>query len=127
MRNRISRRAFPLIAIAGLMLTTACGGLVDLMRLSSGINHDFGQNSVNLSNGHLLTVTMKNSTAAGRPDEARTARRVAEYVRDHYPGFERLQYVVVAFEQTRQTGPVGYTAGQGSYTFSPGQLGEPHR
>jgi hypothetical protein len=127
MHNRSFRRALPFVAIAALVLVAACGGLVDLMRLSSGINHNFGLNSVNLSNGHLLTVTMKNSPAAGRPDEARTARRVAEYVRDHYPGFGRLQYVVVAFEQTRQTGPVGYTAGPGSYTFSPGQLGEPHR
>jgi hypothetical protein len=127
MRNRIFRLALPLLAIATLILGAGCGDLKDMLRLSSGISHDFGQNSVNLSNGHLLTVTLKNSRAAGHPDEAQTARRVAEYVRDHYPGFGRLQYVVVAFQQNRQYGPVGYTAGQGSYTFSPGQLGEPHR
>jgi hypothetical protein len=52
---------------------------------------------------------------------------VAEYVRDHYPGYRRLDEVRVVFETHRQYGPVGLTRGGGTYTFTRAELGDPHR
>jgi hypothetical protein len=123
MRHRISRLAVPLFALTAVLLAAGCGDFTDLVQLSSGLKKDFGQASVNLTNGSHLTVTFTNPPPAAASSEAQTARRVAEYVRDHYRKYGALEDVTVAFETHRQYGPVGYTRGNGSYTFTRADLG----
>jgi len=126
MRRRISRLAVPLFALIAVLLATGCRDIADLMRLSAGLNKDFGQTKVNLTNGTHLSVTLTNPSPAAVSNEQQTARRVAEYVRDHYPKYGALEDVTVVLETHRQYGPVGYTRGTGSYTFARADLKSPH-
>ena len=116
----------PLLALVLLLFPGACADMADLMRLDVGLAKEFGQANVNLTNTHL-TVTFPNSRFAGRPDEAETARKAAEYVRDHYPKYRSLDGITIAFQSHHQYGPVGYTSSQGSYDFTQGDLGPPRR
>lgn len=121
MRHRIVRLAIPLFALAAVLLAAGCGDIADLMRLSSGLTKEFGPASLNQTDDGHLTVSLTNSPPAA--DEEQTARRVAEYVRDHYRSYGTLVDVTVDFQTHRQVGPVGYTRANGSYTFTRADLG----
>jgi hypothetical protein len=123
MSRRLHRLAIPLVALVAALSITACGDLGDMLRLSAGLRKDFGQAKVGISNGSHLTVTLQRAPA----DEEQTARRAAEYVRDHYRKYGRLDDVSVVFETHRQNGPVGYTRGNGGYTFTRAELGAPRQ
>jgi hypothetical protein len=119
---RASRR---LLAVSAVMLLAACG-MGDLLRFTAGLIREFGSASVNITNQHL-TVTLRQPPAGSETAEgaAKQARRVAEYVRDRYPGYPRLEDVTVEFQTRQQYGPVGFTRGQGSWTFTHAELGSP--
>ncbi len=82
--RKLARALLPAAMIAAL----ACGEFGDMLALQRGLVHQFGMDavSINVNNGNALTVTFTNSQAATLPDPDRAAfaRRVAEFVRDHY-------------------------------------------
>lgn len=81
--------------------------------------------SVNIMNGVVLTVVLQDAEAASLPDSDRTAfaRRVAEFVRDHYRGYARLHTVNVGFATAERTGPRATTATETPYSFATAELG----
>jgi hypothetical protein len=113
--------------LPALAVLAGCADLQDLRTLASDIGRDFGTANVNigLNNRVNLTVTFTDLNPAVVPDTAHPAfaRRVAEYVRDHYPGYGRLHTVRVAFADQMGAGPVRVTRGTATYEFTPAQLG----
>jgi hypothetical protein len=83
--------------------------------------------SVNINNSVHLTVMFSNSPAADLPDveQAAFARRVAEYVRDHYTSYRRLQTISIGFATVRGVGAVRFTRSRVPYRFTPQELGPP--
>ena len=75
----------------------------------------------------ILIVGFQNSEMGGLPEDERRdfARTVAEFVRDHYPGYPNLSTVAVGFAQITKRGPVTTTSGQGLYPFTASELGAP--
>jgi hypothetical protein len=123
MRRHLSRIALPLVALAAVLLTVGCGDTMDLMRLSAELDHEYGQAHVKLAGGTHLIVTLEGAPA-GPPNEKQSARGVAEYVRDHHPGYRTLEDVTVVYRTHRRYGPVGLTR-SGRHTFTRAELGEP--
>ena len=120
-------RLLPLLVATTLAL--GCADLRDIMTLQQGLAREFNQSAigVNVNNSVSLTVTFSNSPAADLPDAERAAfaRRVAEYVRDHYPHYSALQTINVGFASVTKTGPVTYTNSSVPYRFTPSDLGQP--
>jgi hypothetical protein len=119
------RLPFRRALFVALALLCACG-MGDLMRFSVGLTREFGPASVNV-NGEHLTITLQRAPprAGSAVGEEAEARRVAEYVRDHYTPWEDLADVTVAFQSHQQYGPVGFTQGRGNFTFTHAELGAP--
>lgn len=53
------------------------------------------------------------------------ARDVAVFVRDHYPGYTRLESVSVGFATRRKAGILTVTQSEVPYTFTTTDLGQP--
>jgi hypothetical protein len=124
--HRLSRTF--VVGVASLLFAAGCRDIVELLRLSVGVKKEFGQQArVELFNRRHLIIRLENSPLAGRPDEAKVARRVAEFARDHFPRYRQLDDVQVVFEARRHYGPVGYARGTRGYTFTRAELGEPRR
>jgi hypothetical protein len=115
--------------LAAAIGALACGALKDMLALQRGLSHEFGTDaiSVNVNNGAVLTVLFTNSDAAtlASPDRAAFARRVAEYVRDHYAEYGGLARINVGFSRVRQTGVVTVTNNDVPYSFTTQELGAP--
>jgi hypothetical protein len=110
------------LLLAGSALACGAG---DLLRLVAVVTREFGPASINITNSHL-TVTLQNARAdSAGSDPVATARRVAELVRDRYPGYAKLEDVTVVFQSRSQYGPVGMSRGNGAYSFTREELGPP--
>jgi hypothetical protein len=74
-----------------------------------------------------LVVMFPSSPFADRTDAERrgTARKVADYVRDHYPGYKGIDKVTVAFLTPKETVAETLKHVGASYTFTRAQLGPP--
>lgn len=118
------------ILLALTLSVAACGGFGDMIALQRGLAHEFGTDAIgiNVSNNSVLTVTFANTPAATLPDSDRAAfaRRVAEYVRDHYPEYPTLAEINVGFSQVHSAGIVTVTNTNVPYTFPTKALGAPH-
>ena len=79
----------------------ACRQLQDASRLSREISAALNEPEVKvqLDTHQSLTVTLTNSPVADRPETEWNAhcRRVAEFVRDHYVDYAKLQRIQVVF------------------------------
>ena len=110
-------------AILGL---AACAAFKDLIALQRGLMAEFPTAviNVNLTNDHL-SVLFQDSTTANLPEVERAAfaRRVAEFVRDHYAGYDKLANVSIGFSQTKRLGPLTSTRTETPYSFSHAELG----
>jgi hypothetical protein len=105
-----------------LLLAAGCADLRHLISLRSGLSrecHEAGI-GVSLTDGLILTVTLVNGPLAEAPCESQAALalRVAGYVRDHYPDFDSLQTVSIAFQQRRSFGPVATTSTHLPFRFA---------
>lgn len=122
MRIQRLRRAVPflLLALAG------CGDLAALAALQRGIAAEFhaADVSLNIANHARLTIVFVNSPMTAQTPEQRavTARRVAEYVRDHYARFDSLTTIAVGYSAKQSAGPVAITSTVVPFTFTPAQL-----
>jgi hypothetical protein len=109
-----------------LAATAACGDLKDLMSLAGDLKAEFGESpNLNVTNHAHLTVTFRNSRYADLPEGERAAfaQRVAEFVRDRYPGYDRLETVRVGFLSQRRAGIVTLSQSETPYTFRTADLG----
>jgi hypothetical protein len=99
--------------------------LGDVRELSGEMADAFGSApNVGIMNGNVLTVTFLNSgreTLADAEREA-AARQTAEFVRDHYDGYSRLQEVRIVFSSNRSVGPASIGRSH-SHAFPVADLG----
>ncbi len=122
MRIHRLRRAVPvlLLALAG------CGDLAALATLQRGIASEFhvADVSVNLKNHDQLTIVLANSPLNAQTPEQRavTARRVAEYVRDHYARFDSLTTIAIGYGAKQSAGPISVSSTVVPFTFTPAEL-----
>lgn len=118
-----------LTALVAATLALACADLRDMMTLQQGLVREFNETGININvnNRAHLTVTFSNSAAADLSDAKRAAfaRRVAEYVRDHYAPYSTLETIAVGFSTVTKTGPITYTNTMVPYRFTPRDLGQP--
>ncbi|HYJ79296.1 MAG TPA: hypothetical protein VEW03_06835 [Longimicrobiaceae bacterium] len=126
MRNRNRVRLVPLLLLGIGLATASCRDLAQLVVLSAGIGREFHVTGIssNLSGSHL-TIVFENSRFAADPEPVRaaTAREVAEYVRDHYPGYPELQQVTIQFGSGGSSGGFSSSLQAEGYTFTPADLG----
>ena len=125
--RRSCLRLVPLL-LAGLALTACRKSQLedDLSKMYGPAWVTFAyRDSMHVDSTHLL-VTFPASEFAGRPDSTRaaTARKVAEYVRDHDPRFKTLGKVTVEF-MTRKEMEAGGKHVAARYVFTRTELGEP--
>lgn len=77
--------------------------------------------------GKHMEVSCHNSPFAERPDRERavTARKVAEYVRDHHVSYGNAQDLTVTFWSKKETAKGDFKHPRARYTFTRAELGEP--
>ena len=119
-------------ALLGLLTatsTSACADLKEMMSLQQGLAQEFHTPAINLNlnTSRTLTVVFANSPYADLQsgEQSAFARRVAEYVRDHYAGYARLQRITVGFATVRGGGGMQFSTSRLPYTFTPQDLGAP--
>jgi hypothetical protein len=131
-REAIMGRAFRrlLLVCASALLATACGDLGEVLVLSRDIEREFAVSdmSVNLQDGRSVEVSVWRDTpppapGAVAPESDALARRVAEYVRDHYAGYDRLSEVRVELKSRRGAAVNSYAVSDGIYVFARRELG----
>jgi hypothetical protein len=118
--------------VAGLVvLAVACAEMGGMLSLQQQLAREFGspQVSVNLNNKRYLTVVFQNSPLGELDslDQAKAARLVAEFVRDHYVAYDSLQMVSVGFATRRGAGPISVTNSRVPYSYRTSDLGPPVR
>lgn len=117
--------------LVGLALVAGglgCADLKEILSLQQGLAREFQTSAVNinLNNSAYLTVTFSNAPIADQPEaeQAAFARRVAEYVRDHYARYDQLQGIQVGFASVKGVG-ITFTRTRVPYRFTPRELGPP--
>ena len=129
MTTRMRAFRLPLLVAVLLLSAAGCQRMWDSVSLLVSIGREFDARDLHISSkvtpseAHL-TVIFRHSPLADRPEAERRAhaRRVAEYVRDHYPRYGELDDVSVAYFRGGYE-PAGYLAPPGSYTFTRAELG----
>lgn len=113
-----------LATVAAALLVAACRGEPIRHELSKVYGETYVEYESEDST-HLL-VAFPNSPFAERPDTTRaaTARKVAEYVRDHFPRYKKLDKVTVEFLTRKETERLWRNIAA-RYTFTHAELGEP--
>jgi hypothetical protein len=122
-------RRSALAAVLAVAPAVGCGRVQDAVRDAADFQRELAaefrtpDTNVTLTNGTVLTVTLHNSPIANPPSAAgrETCRRVAEFVRDHYRGYENLRAVQVAFGARR--GAVAVTSSEPACRFDTKELG----
>jgi hypothetical protein len=122
------RRRLWLPALALALVVPAC---MDTRKLDDELTRDYGPVDIHhpTSDQRVLRVTFLSSPFAGRGDAERrvTARKVAEYVRDHDPRYKSLNKVMVGFQTKKETAAdtLYQATAAASYTFTRAELGPP--
>jgi hypothetical protein len=88
-----------------ILLPAGCADWPALFSLRAALNRELPDTPIGLrlTDESLLTVTIGNSPLQQAPCEARVARalRIANLVREHYPGFTSLRLVNIDFASPR--------------------------
>ena len=120
-------RLFGLIALLGPLV--ACADLKDMLSLQHSLAQQFQTEaiSININNSVNMTILFSNSPVAQSSDSEQSvfARRVGEFVRDHYPKYDALQTIAVGFSSVRGTGAFHITNTRVPFRFTPQDLGPP--
>ncbi len=107
----------------------AGGELGELLSLREGTAQAFHTSgaTVNIKGGQFLTVTLLHPPAWELSDSEQRdfARQVAQYVRDTYTGYERLESVSIRFAKVVGEGPMDFTISTRPYSFTRHELGAP--
>lgn len=118
--------ALGLTAVLLVAAGVGCGDLKDLFVLQQGLAGEFHSSTINVNlSSTRLTVIFQNSRVADLPeaDRAMVARRVAEYVRGHYPAEKRLESIDVGFTSVRGGGGFSISTSNVPYRFAASDLG----
>jgi hypothetical protein len=114
------------IVLLLVLAVFGCSRLKDIFALRSGIVKEFGTENVTvtITNGEIMTVAFVNSpfTDQSREEQGDVARRVADYVREHYADFDSLDVVYVTFGTRRSAGCASYSETGEPFRFTPYQL-----
>lgn len=112
-----------------LALVLALGACMETRALEDALSKQYGEAVVGFANEDrtALEVTFLASPFVGRPDADRrmTARKAAEYVRDHYQRYKALDKVMVRFTSRKEFLAVSPKDIAASYTFTRADLGPP--
>jgi len=128
MRIPIRIARLPLL-LAGLAIgLAACQDFMDLTSLSAALNKEFNETrmEVHLNDRTHLAIVVEDSPLGRQVDSKRkeTARKLAEFVRDHYAKYDVLEDVSVVFATSDASLATGYRE-EAAYTFTPAELGRP--
>lgn len=119
----VRRLCLPVLVLA--LALAACG---DEGRLADALGKDYGPAVVTFASTDSthLQVVFFDSPFAERSDADRqgTARKIAEYVRDHYPRYKALDKVTVEF-MTKKESEGGGKHVAARHTFARAELGPP--
>lgn len=110
-----------------LLMLSACVDADD-GGVSEALSRDYGSCSTSSADPGHLTVTCRDSPFAARPNAERkkTARKIAEYVRDHHPKYKGVEDVTVAVLDKKEPEPVLDVRNlTNTYTFTAAELGPP--
>ena len=117
-----------LLLLPLICLGISLAGCGDNGRIADELSKSYGFANVYYESADSthLWVSFPNSAFADRADSARvgTARKVAEYVRDHHPRYKALDKVTVEF-QSRKEYEAGGKHVAARYPFTRAALGEP--
>src|ERR1041384_2199191 len=107
----------------------ACADLKEMLSLQQGLAQEFQtqQISININNSVDMTILFSNSPVAQASDseQAAFARRVGEFVRDHFSKYGGLEAIGVGFSSVRGTGAFHITNTRIPFRFTPQDLGPP--
>ncbi len=97
-----------------------------MLSLQSGLSARFPSENVavTLYPPSALTVEFR-SHPASEQERKQLALQAAEFVRDHYAEYARLQVVDVSFDSVANTGPFSVARSRVVYRFARRSLGEP--
>jgi hypothetical protein len=120
-------RISPLLSLSRLavvllpLVVSAC----DNSGVAAELSRTYGDCSLERQDHGAIEVLFTDSPFAERSDETRrtTARKVAEYVRDHYPKYKGATGVTVAFQSKKEAAKDGKHAAA-TYTFTRADLGD---
>jgi hypothetical protein len=122
-----TRRRFCLPVLALVLALGACKG--EEHRLERGLSEVYGEAFVSFptTDSTTLLVMFPGTAFAGRADAERrgTARKVGEYVRDHYPRYKVLNKVIVEFVSKKEMAADTLKHVAARYTFTRAELGPP--
>ena len=123
MRRCAGRLLYLVLALFSTVLLGAC---IDDGGLAAALSKDYGRARVRYGTGDqsALVVTFPTSPFAERADaeRRRTALKVAEYVRDHYPRYKGLDKVVVEFMTKKEVAADTLQHVAATYTFTRAEL-----
>ena len=106
------------------LLPAACG---DADGMGQALSDTYGRCVAERTDDGHFSAVFPESPFAGRPEAERavTARKIAEYVRDHDPHYKGFKDVRVAFQTKKETarGELKHIAA--TYVFTRAQLGDP--
>jgi hypothetical protein len=110
-----------------LVLTVSCGELGGLIAFGNEFRSHFQLNAVDVKRSDAeLALTVGDERFRSMPDAERAAaaRRMAEYVRDHYEGYSRVDAVTLRFAHTRRVA-IATTTTTRIHRFTRADLGPP--
>ena len=126
MRISIRVLRLPLLLAALAVGLAGCQDFVDLTSLSAALTREFGgaRMEVHLNNRTHLAIVVEDSPLGRQEGSKRqaTARKLAEFVRDHYAKYGVLEDVSVVFATSDASLATSYRE-EATYTFTPAELG----
>jgi hypothetical protein len=121
--------SFRLAAVLPLLLVaTACGEIPGLVAFGNEFRSHFQLNAVDVKRSDAeLAITVGDERFRSMTDAERgaVARRMAEYVRDHYEGYSRVDAVTLRFAHTRRVAIATTTTSTHVHRFPREELGPP--
>jgi hypothetical protein len=97
-----------------------------VLDLQSGLAARFPSENVTVTLFPPSTLTVElRSHPASEEERRQLALRTAEFVRDNYAEYVRLQVVNVSFDSVASTGPFSVVSSKVVYRFARRNLGEP--
>ena len=111
-----------------LVGVSGCSMMKDVFALSYGILKEFKAETsckVEMSTTGRMTVTFGPGRLSSLPaaEQRAEARRITEYVRDHYPGYPKLEKIEIVAESEGSMGPVTITNRMEPQVFACADLG----
>ncbi len=123
--TRAFRWQFPLLAslLVAMVVLFGCGQFKSMGKLQRAVSKEFGitVTTIRTTNGVHLQLIFENADLKGR-DLSKLSSEIAEFTRDNYDDFDKLETVSVIFGTKSQYGPVNVKSTDAKYSFSASEL-----